>query len=178
MWKWILFTLFLVSINVFSGCITTKTKGKIILNDEYFQIAHKEVQEAKSSIYLIIYLFMLYDYEDAYPNRLLRDFIDAHNRGVNVNIILEYPKPEYIKEGETLKNQDVFEKLKTAGINVRFDSPKRTTHSKVLVIDKETIILGSHNYSFDGLRYNNDTSVIIKDKGEAKKLIKYFENIE
>jgi len=76
------------------------------------------------------------------------------------------------------KNQEVFNKLKAAGINVRFDSSKRTTHSKVLVIDKETIIIGSHNYSFDGLKNNNDTSLLLRDKDKAKRLIEYIEHIE
>ncbi|MBU0693687.1 MAG: phospholipase, partial [Candidatus Omnitrophica bacterium] len=86
-------------------------------------------------------------------------------------------KPEYMdEEGPT--NQKVYEKLKTAGIDVRFDKPERTTHSKVLVIDKETIIAGSHNYSFSGLKYNNETSLLMRDRAKAKRLIKYFEQID
>ena len=159
------------------GCATTEIQSKLILNDEYFHVAHREIQNAKESIYLISYLFLLYDYQGAYSNRLLDDFIAAHKRGVDVHVILEYPKPEYMKE-EGPKNQEVYEKLKAAGIDVRFDSAKRTTHDKVLVIDRETIIVGSHNYSFGGLKYNNEASLLIRDKAEAKRLIKYFEQID
>lgn len=159
------------------GCATTGLKSELILNDEYFEVAHREIQKANETIYLIAYLFLLYDYEDAYSNRLLDDLIDAHKRGVNVNVILDYPKPEYMQE-EGPKNQQVYEKLKGAGIDVRFDSAEKTTHSKILIIDRETIIVGSHNYSFDGLKYNNETSLLIRDKDKAKKLIEYFEGIE
>jgi len=61
---------------------------------------------------------------------------------------------------------------------VRFDKPERTTHSKVLIIDKETIIAGSHNYSFSGLKYNNETSLLLKDREKAEMLIGYFRQIQ
>jgi hypothetical protein len=48
------------------GCATTGIKSELILNDEYFEVAHSQIQNAKESIYLIAYLFLLYDYEDAY----------------------------------------------------------------------------------------------------------------
>jgi len=159
------------------GCATTGLRSELILNDEYFEVAHSQIQNAKESIYLIAYLFLVYDYQEAYSNRLLKDLIDAHKRGVKVHIILDYPKPEYIGE-EGPKNQQVYEKLKEAGIDVRFDSAGTRTHNKVLVVDREIIIVGSHNYSFGGLKYNNETSLLVRDREKAKELIEYFEGIE
>jgi len=159
------------------GCATTRLRSELILNDEYFEVAHSQIQKAEESIYLIAYLFLVYDYQDAYSNRLLKDLIEAHKRGVEVHVILDYPKPEYMGEKEP-KNQEVYEKLKDAGIDVRFDSAETRTHNKVLVIDREIIIVGSHNYSFDGLKYNNETSLLIRDRDKAKELIEYFEGIE
>jgi cardiolipin synthase len=175
--RWTVLVLFLLIGTTFLGCATTGLKSELILNDEYFQVAHREIQSAKESIYLISYLFLLYDYQDAYSNRLLNDLLEAHNRGVDVHVILEYPKPEYMKE-EGPENQKAYEKLREAGIDVRFDSAERTTHNKVLIIDRETIIVGSHNYTFDGLRYNNETSLLIRDRNKAKRMIEYFAAIE
>lgn len=175
--RWVALVLFLIVGTTFLGCATTGLQSELILNDEYFQVAHREIQNAEESIYLIAYLFLLYDYQDAYSNRLLKDLIEARNRGVDVRVILEYPKPEYMKE-EGPENQKAYESLKEAGIDVRFDSAERTTHSKILIIDGETIIAGSHNYTFDGLKYNNETSLLIRDRDKAKKLIGYFKQIE
>jgi len=108
---------------------------------------------------------------------ILMDLIDTYKRGVDVHVILDYPKPEYMGE-ENPKNQEVYEKLKDAGIDVRFDSAEKKTHNKVLVIDREIIIVGSHNYSFDGLKYNNETSLLIRDRDRVKELIEYFEQIK
>lgn len=72
------------------------------------------------------------------------------------------------------KNQQVYEKLKDAGIDVRYDSAEKRTHNKVLVIDREIIIVGSHNYSFDGLRYNNETSLLVRDRDKARELIEFL----
>ncbi len=173
--RWV--ALVLIIGTTFLGCATTRSHSKLILNEEYFQVAHREIRKARESIYLIAYLFLLYDYQDAYPNRIFKDLIDAQKRGVSVHVILDYPKPEYTDE-EGPKNQEAYEKLKQAGINVRFDSPEKRTHNKVLVIDKETIIVGSHNYSFDGLRYNNEASLLLRDKDKARRLIGYFDQIE
>ena len=175
--RWTLLVLFLLIGTTFLGCATTGLQSELILNDEYFQVVHREIQNAKESIYLIAYLFLLYDYQEAYSNRLLEDIIEAHERGVDVHVILEYPKPEYMEE-EAPANQKVYEKLKAAGIDVRFDKPERTTHSKVLIIDEETIIAGSHNYSFNGLKYNNETSLLLKDREKAERLIRYFRQIQ
>ena len=175
--RWIALVLLLIIGTTFLGCATTGLQSELILNDEYFQAAHREIQNAKESIYLIAYLFLLYDYQDAYSNRLLEDLIEAREKGIDVHVVLEYPKPEYMDE-EGPANQKVYEKLKAAGIDVRFDKPERTTHSKVLIIDGETIILGSHNYSFDGLKYNNETSLLLKDREKAERLIRYFRQIQ
>ncbi len=175
--RWAALVLLLIVGATFLGCATTGPQSKLILNEEYFQVAHREIRKAKESIYLIAYLFLLYDYPGAYPNRILKDLIAARGRGVAVHVILDYPKPEYLDE-EGPKNQEVYEKLKKAGIDVRFDSPAKRTHAKVLIIDRETIILGSHNYSFAGLRYNNEASVLLRDRGKAERLIKYFDRIE
>jgi phosphatidylserine/phosphatidylglycerophosphate/cardiolipin synthase-like enzyme len=175
--RWLFLIIGILIFSSLPGCATTEIQSELILNAEYFQVAHREIQSAKESIYLISYLFLLYDYQGAYSNRLLDDFIAAHERGVDVHVILEYPKPEYMEE-EGPKNQEAYEKLQAAGIDVRFDSAERTTHSKILIIDKETIIAGSHNYSFNGLKYNNETSLLLRDRNKAEKLIEYFGKIE
>ena len=175
--RWTALVLFLIIGTTFLGCATTGRQSELILNDEYFQVAHREIQNAKESIYLIAYLFLLYDYQEAYSNWLLEDIIEAHERGVDVHVILEYPKPEYMEE-ERPKNQEIYEKLQAAGIDVRFDSAKRTTHSKALIIDRGVVIVGSHNYTFSGLKYNNEVSLLIRDNAKAKKLIEYSEQIE
>lgn len=175
--RWAALVLLLILGTTFLGCATTRPQSELILNEEYFQIAHSEIQNAKESIYLIAYLFLIYDYPDSYSNRLLRDLIDARERGVDVHVIMEYPKPKYMgKEGP--KNQKAYDKFKAAGIDVRFDSPDKTTHNKTLVIDRETIILGSHNYSFSGLKHNNEISILLRDRKKAEKVIKYFEQID
>jgi cardiolipin synthase len=169
--------LLLIAGTVFLGCATTRPQSRLILNEEYFQVAHREIRNAKKSIYLIAYLFLLYDYPGAYSNRILKDLIDARERGVAVHVILDYPQPKYMSKGGP-KNREVYEKLKDAGIDVRFDSSNKRTHDKVLIIDGETIIVGSHNYSFSGLKYNNEASLLVRDRAKAKRLIKYFEQID
>lgn len=175
--RWLIFSLGLILIIALACWVATIQPYKLILDDEYFQIAHREIQKAKASIYLITYLFLIYDYENAYTNRLLNDLIEAHKRGVGVHVVLDYPRPEYMS-GEQPQNQKAYNKLKEAGIDVRFDSAEKTTHSKLIVIDAQTIIIGSHNLSSSGMKHNYESSLLLRDRYKAKKLIEYFNQIE
>lgn len=150
---------------------------RLILDREYFQAAHDEIGKAKKSIHLISFLFLVYDKANSQTDQLLEDLIQAKKKGVKVSVILEYPKPYRGKE-QPVQNRKVYERLKNAGVDVLYDDPLRTTHSKVLVIDEETVILGSHNYTYSGLGDNHEVSVLLKDKEKAKHLIEYFTRIK
>ena len=169
--------LFLIATTLLCGCAATSVRSTLILNDEYFHIAQSHIQNARESVHLIMYLFLVYDFAQAYPNQLLEELIQAHKRGVEVNVLLDYPQPQHL-EAAGPRNQQAYERLKQAGINVRFDSGKATVHNKLLIIDRQTIILGSHNYTLAGLRYNYETSILLKDKAKAERLIEYFNKIE
>lgn len=176
--KWIM-PIFLLAFGItFLVAASPGDKTELILNREYFEVAHKEMENAKESIHLVMYLFLLYDHNPkAYPNHILEDLINAHNRGVKVQVLLDYPKPRYTpKKGP--QNKQAHKRLKEAGVPVRYDSPRTTTHSKVLIIDGETVILGSHNYTDSGTKYNNETSLLIRDKDIARELIDYIDEIK
>ncbi|MEM4546663.1 MAG: phospholipase D-like domain-containing protein, partial [Nitrososphaerota archaeon] len=64
------------------------------------------------------------------------------------------------------------------GVPVRLDeSPTTTTHAKLIIIDNETVIIGSHNWTESALTRNHETSIMIQDKETATKLTNYFMRI-
>ncbi len=131
----------------------------------YFEAAHKALVEAESSIHIASFEVKYYEnFPNSSMNILVEDLIAAHKRGVEVKIIVD----QYSKQN------NAFDKLREAGIEIKFDSEDVTTHAKLIIVDGETVILGSTNLSFYGLEKNNEVNVVIRDEETAKYYENYF----
>lgn len=61
------------------------------------------------------------------------------------------------------------------GIPVRQDGNPRTLHHKVIVLDKQTVITGSFNFSNNADQKNDENVVILENPGIAKLYLQEFE---
>jgi len=113
-------------------------------------------------------------YPDSPSNILIRDLINAHQRGIKVEVILEKGNPKW---DVTKKNEKVGHILSKGGVSVIYDFPFTSTHSKMLIIDSKISIVGSTNWVYYSLTQNNEVSVIIKSEEVAKELQDYFRKI-
>jgi len=148
---------------------------EVITNEEYFPRVHQILREAKDSIQVMMFKACYYEkYPDSPSNILIRDLINAHQRGIKVEVILERGSPKW---KSTKENEKAGRILSEKGINVVYDFPFITTHSKMLIIDSNVSIVGSTNWSFYSLTHNNEVSVIIKSEEVAKELQNYFKKI-
>ncbi len=91
----------------------------------------------------------------------------AVNRGVSVELILE-PRVD--------QNYETAQKLKTAGVVVKWASTSfANTHSKIIIVDGKITFVGSTNLSMHALELNRETAVIISDPCTAASFIKTFD---
>lgn len=147
---------------------------EVIQNREYFPAVHQALKEAKESIRVIMFEACYYEeYPDSPSNILIRDLIEAHRRGVKVEVILEVG----IFEEVNRNNQEVGQLLSKEGIAVAFDSPSITTHAKLITIDGNISILGSTNWKYYSLSKNNEVAVLIKSREVAREIEEYFKII-
>ncbi|MFH1789235.1 MAG: phospholipase D-like domain-containing protein [Candidatus Altiarchaeota archaeon] len=124
--------------------------------------------DASESIHIATFELKYYEnYPDSSANKLVDELIAAHRRGVDVKIIVD----EYSKEN------NAYEKLKSEGINIRYDSKSTTTHAKLVVIDGKIVVLSSTNLSYYGLEKNSETNVIIRDEKTAEYYEIYIANL-
>jgi len=148
----------------------------LVLNDQYFQVAKKIIQEAKHSIQVIMFEMGYYDEHPNSPsNLLIKELISAKKRGVKVAVILE------VKEGEdrtTEQNRHTGKVLSEGGVEVFYDSFSKTTHAKLMVVDGKLSLLGSTNWTYYALTDNNEASVLIRSKEVAKGLADYFNQVK
>jgi len=134
----------------------------------YFPAVHEAFQRAEKSIHIAAFELKYYTrYPKSKENILINDLIDAHNRGVDVKIIMD----EYSKENSA------FNYLRENGVPVKYDGEDVTTHAKLIIIDGKIVILGSTNFSYYGLEKNKEVDVIILAEHIADYFERYFQEM-
>ena len=149
---------------------------QLVTDAQYFQVAKKMIQEAKSSIQVMMFEMGYYDrYPNTPSNLLVKELIDAKKRGVKVEVILE------VREGRdrtTERNRNTGKILSSGGVEVIYDPLFKTTHAKLMVVDGQLALVGSTNWTYYALTNNNEVSVLIRSKEVAKVLVDYFNQVK
>ena len=146
----------------------------LLANETYFEALIPHLTQAKEEIVVSMFLFALGDHENNRAKQVKEALIDAAKRGVRVRLFLE------VSDGEdfsTEANRGVAKELGQQGIAVQFDSPTRTTHTKLVIIDQRYVFLGSHNFTHSALRHNNEVSVLIESPKLAQQALGYLNRI-
>jgi phosphatidylserine/phosphatidylglycerophosphate/cardiolipin synthase-like enzyme len=91
----------------------------------------------------------------------------AHDRGVDVRVVLDRSQRSERYTSATF--------LQHAGIPTWIDSAHAIAHNKVMVIDGETVITGSFNFTKAAEEHNAENLMVLRDPGLAAR---YAENWE
>jgi len=133
------------------------------------------IRRAKKEIKGCFFLFKASGSHGNLPMALVADLIAARRRGVSVSIELEQDVTGRGSVHE--QNRRAASLLSEAGVKVRFDAPKTTTHVKAMVIDGRYVYMGSHNLTQSALKYNNELSVMIDSSEFAGEVAAYLDNL-
>ncbi|MFZ2602630.1 MAG: phospholipase D-like domain-containing protein [Candidatus Omnitrophota bacterium] len=148
---------------------------------KYFPAVKEALSKAQKSIFLVMY-FVNFDplVKKSPVTDLVAELVSAHQRGVKVKVILDQ-NINWADKGNTReredKNEALFTYLKKLGIEVYYDNLFTVTHSKAIVIDEATVILGSANWTESSLRNNREASCLAKSKELAKEFLADFAEI-
>jgi phosphatidylserine/phosphatidylglycerophosphate/cardiolipin synthase-like enzyme len=144
----------------------------LLTNEDYFPALLKAIDEAQSEIFMSIFSFKAGVHKNSYPDIVLAHLARATKRGIKVIVILENTGGhDYKLDAENHKTKQLLEEK---GINVYLDSPRQTTHTKLIVIDERLVILGSHNLTQAALKYNNEISILMDRPNLAKRSRDYM----
>lgn len=89
--------------------------------------------------------------------RVSRPLIEAHRRGVEVIVIFDH---DWANEPISL-DEDLVE----AGIPVYLDAPQDgSAHSKIMIIDRQTVLTGSFNFSRSADENNTENLLAIRNR--------------
>jgi phosphatidylserine/phosphatidylglycerophosphate/cardiolipin synthase-like enzyme len=92
---------------------------------------------------------------------IAKALVEAHKRGVDVRVILDDSQ-----RSEKYTSADF---VAHAGIPTFIDAKHAIAHNKVMVIDGETIITGSFNFTKAAEEKNAENLLVIRDAALAKK---------
>ncbi len=108
----------------------------------------KELNKAQTTI-----LVQAYSFTSA---PIAKALLNAHKRGVKVEVVLDKSqRTQKYSSATFLYNQ---------GIPVKIDAKHAIAHNKVMIIDGETVITGSFNFTKAAEEKNAENLLVIKDK--------------
>jgi phosphatidylserine/phosphatidylglycerophosphate/cardiolipin synthase-like enzyme len=122
----------------------------------------RELNNAKSSILVQAYTFT--------SAPIAKALLDAHKRGIKVEVILDKSQVTQKYSSATF--------LFNAGIPVKIDVQHAIAHNKVMIIDGETVITGSFNFTKAAEENNAENLLVIRDKKLAAIYIRNWQEHE
>ena len=148
--------------------------AKLLKDQDYFTALLEDIDRARQEIALTVFFFKTNGYRDNRPDRILVHLREAVRRGVLVDVVIERGRE---KENVSKVNADTARKLRAAGIRVCMDAPDRTMHAKMIVIDRRTLFMGSHNLTQSALKYNHEVSIRIESPPLAEEALRYMKSL-
>ena len=149
-------------------------EAKLLLDRDYFTALLEGLDRARAEIFLSAYLFRTIENARGYPEAVLKRLAAAVHRGVRVDVILEKNKSA---DDLNRNNEETAERLKKAGIHVCMDAPDRVTHTKLIVIDRRYLLIGSHNLTQSALKFNHEASIWIDSAPLAEEALNYMKSL-
>ena len=147
-------------------------KTVLLTNEEFLPALLNAIDGAQDEIIMSIFSFKAGVHKNSYPDRIAGHLAKAVKRGVKVFVVLENTGDS--SDALNIQNRKAGKFLAGKGIRVYFDSPRKTTHTKLTVIDQRLIFLGSHNFTQSALKYNNEISVLLEGRDMARNVRNYI----
>ena len=144
------------------------------VNDrQYYQIATSYLQGANRSIHISMYVIFWYNYNNDVKS-LVNLLATKDSLGVEVKVFLDNDTSnDLVRDNNNLTASY----LRNRGVEVRFDSPNITTHTKLIIIDSEVVLVGSTNWSSSALNSNHEANLLIVNKEVAQEYEAYFNSL-
>ncbi len=135
-----------------------------IISKDFPSVVVPLIELTTKSIDVVVFDWRFYKNDPACAVSLFNSAIArAVSRGVTVRCLVQ--------------NDGVVENLKRVGCDARKLHSKRILHTKLLILDKKRVIIGSHNYTQHAFTSNHEASICVELKSEENALVQYFNNL-
>lgn len=139
-------------------------QNEIIIGSQFPKKVIPLIDSAKYTIKVIVYDWRWYEND---PGNIVQLFnsaiIRASKRGVKVQAII---------------NQlEALEPFKANGVDIKKINVAGIVHAKMMIIDDNIVIAGSHNYTHNAFVVNQEISTILRDSEIIKEFNSFFTSL-
>ncbi len=149
--------------------------GSILINGSYVEAAKALIESAQTKVSLMVFLGTTSSSIDGNPAPAsLIDALLQTPPGCTVRVILDRDDVGDPYKSRLI-NRALFDRLKQGGVEVKLDEADELLHSKVLIVDDASAIVGSHNWTRSGFNSTHELSVLAHQPNLAQAYQKRFD---
>lgn len=134
----------------------------LLLDENFMPKVLEFLKDAKKRVWICAYTWRWYSHA---PEKNIQKFNNLMMRlssaGLDIRAIVD--------------NSEQAKSLQDIGINTKYLPTKRVLHTKAILIDGETLIMGSHNLTERGTAENLEASLAIQNPDLCLEFEYYFE---
>ncbi|MCY1036589.1 phospholipase D-like domain-containing protein [Corallococcus sp. BB11-1] len=149
--------------------------GVLLRQGQYPEFVERLLSGAARSVRVVLFFFRYVDAK--YPTHgLLQQLIAAHERGVDVQVILDQDAKGDVYHSRII-NLSAFQALTARKVPVRYDTATRLTHSKLVLVDGRHLVMGSHNWTLSSFTRYDETSLYLDSEPLGARLEERFQTL-
>lgn len=138
--------------------------NEVIIGKQFAKKVIPLIEGAKFSIKTIVFDWRWYKNDPGNAVQIFNQTIlRASRRGVKVEAIVNH--------------LDIMTPLRENGIDAKILSITGLLHAKLMIIDDEIVIMGSHNYTHNAFVVNHELSIILRDSDIIKDVNLFFTSL-
>jgi phosphatidylserine/phosphatidylglycerophosphate/cardiolipin synthase-like enzyme len=139
-------------------------QNEVIIGKEFPDKVKPLIENAKNSIKIIVFDWRWYVNDPGNAVQLFNQtIVRASRRGVKIEAIVNHT--------------DILTPLKENGIQAKKLNITGLVHAKLMIIDDNIVILGSHNYTHNAFVINHEISIILKECNVVKDFNLFFTSL-
>lgn len=137
---------------------------KVISGREFPTVVIPLIEQATESIDIVVFDWRWYGADPGASVQLFNQAIArAVKRGVKVRAITNAI--------------DVVKTLNNIGVKAKKIITQKLMHAKMMIVDSNKVITGSHNYTMSAFHLNVELSVLIQDEPNSERFGEFYENL-
>lgn len=134
---------------------------KALISKNFGSEVVKLIEKARDSIDIIVYDWRFYPNDLSNPVTIFNNaLVTQIKKGVKIRCLVN--------------NKETGAILRGLGFKVKTMESKKILHTKLMIIDNKTIIIGSHNYTQNAFSNNYECSVAFCLDNDYNEFIEYF----
>ena len=138
--------------------------SQILIGKEFPQRVIPLIEQSKKSIDIIVFDWRWYPQD---PGSACQLFNQAIVRATRRNVVVR----------AIANNNEIIKTLNAVGCRAKKIISQRLMHCKIMIIDNEVLIIGSHNFTQAAFNLNYEMSVLLHDAEAALVCQNFFNNL-